>query len=273
MKQAVGVFDLTNEQYHASEGISRSKLWRFKQLPSKYWHEFHSGTYEKPAYSDSFALGDVVHTMALEPTTFAERFIVAPHLDKRTKQGKAMYEEFLLEAQGKTVINADILHLASAMARELSCHKIVPDLLREAKFEKSIYWTHEPTGLLCKARPDVWQGRIVSDLKTTQDAGYRSFQMSAFKYGYFLQAAMIYESLKSIGEPFHNFVFICIEKTPPFSIGVYMLDDEALQFGLDQFNSLMGRLAECYEKNEWPDYGIQKLTIPNYATVEVTEHE
>jgi len=268
MTQPLGVFDYSNEQYHASEGISRSKLWKYKQLPSKFFYEYLSGQFERPVDTEAFVLGDLVHTRTLEPELFDEKFVIAPRIDRRTTKGKAEYLIFEMESKGKTLVKPETLEISNGMTESLLANTTVSDLLRNAKMEKSIYWKHEPTGLICKARPDIWQGRIVSDLKTTQDAGYRGFQSSAYKFGYFLQAAMIYEALKSLGEPFHNFVFICVEKTAPYSIGLYMLDDEALQFGIDMFHSLMERLAESFHTNKWPDYGIQKLCIPKYATME-----
>ena len=269
MTQPLGVFDYTNEQYHASEGLSRSSLWTFKQLPYKFWYEKLSGQYEQPADKEAFILGDLVHAMTLEPEKFDDQYMVMPNIDKRTKAGKELYAQVMIEAAGKQLVKPETMDLAQQMRNSLMSNTTVCDLLRDAKMEKSIYWKHEPTGLICKARPDIWQGRIVSDLKTTLDAGFRGFQMSAYKYGYFLQSAMIYEALKSIDEPFHNFVNICIEKAKPYAIGLYMMDDAALQFGIDQYHYLMESIYKCYESNVWPDYGIQKLTIPNYATMEV----
>lgn len=269
MSQKLGVLDLTNEEYHATTGISRSKLWTFKQLPMKFWHEHLSGEFERNDDREAYVLGDLVHTLTLEPHKFSSQYMVMPSIDRRTKSGKENYANVMLEAKDKKLVKPETLHLAEQMYFSLMKNNTVCDLLKGARMENSIFWKHEPTGLICKARPDIWQNSIVSDLKTTLDAGFRGFQQSAYKYGYFLQAAMIYESLKSIGEPFKNFVFICIEKSKPFSIGLYMLDDDALQFGIEMFHSLMERLARCYETNHWPDYGIQKLTIPNYATMEV----
>jgi hypothetical protein len=273
MPQSLGVFDYTSAQYHASEGLSRSSLWTFKQLPYKFWYEKLSGQYEPPADKEAFILGDLVHAMTLEPDTFNDLYMVMPNIDKRTKSGKVLYAQVMDEACDRQLVKPETMGLAKEMSSSLMCNATVCDLLRDAKMEKSIYWKHEATGLICKARPDVWQGGIVSDLKTTQDAGFRAFQLSAYKYGYFLQAAMIYEALKSIGEPFHNFVNICVEKTKPYAIGLYMLDDEALQFGIDMFHALMERIALCFDKNVWPDYGIQKLTVPRYAIADEVEHE
>lgn len=268
-QQETGVFDYTNEQYHASDGLSRSSLWTFKQLPYKFWYEKLSGQHEPPADKEAFMLGDLVHALTLEPLSVSERYIQYPAIDRRTKQGKLDYEAFLEQSKGKTAVKQETFLQATSMHQSLLANPTVCQLLSDAMMEKSIYWTHEPTGLLCKARPDIWNGAIVSDLKTTQDASYRGFQSSAYKYGYFLQAAMIYEALKSIGEPISQFVFICVEKAPPYCVGLYLLDDEALQFGLDLFHSLMNRIAHCFQKNSWPDYEIQKLCIPRYATLEV----
>lgn len=298
MSHGLGVFEYTNDQYHASEGISRSKLWTYKQLPRKFWYQYQSGEYEGQKNTKAFFLGSLVHTMVLEPHLFDEEYCTKPSLWKMPPEvrlkdvGKEQFEQvkaarkevkdkndiiladFEANMANKAVVSEEDLLLAHGMRNAVMDNQTAVDVMAGAKFEKSIYWRHEPTGLICKARPDIWNGRIVADLKTTLDAGLRGFQLAAYKDGYFLQAAMMYEALKSIGEPFHNFVYICVEKTAPHSVALYMLDDEALQFGLDQFNSLMERLAKSYETNQWPDYGIQKLTIPRYATLETEiEHE
>lgn len=293
MTQPLGVFDYSNEQYHSSEGLSRSKLWTFKQLPHKFWHQYMSGQYEQPKTSKAFYLGSLVHTMVLEPHLLQSEYALKPVLEKlppevRLKdvgkeqfeqvklarkeaqdRNKALMDDFEKDLNTKAIVSEEDFALANAMRSAVLANQTACDLMDGAKFEKSIYWRHEPTGLICKARPDIWNGRIVADLKTTLDAGFRGFQLAAYKDGYFLQAAMMYEALKSIGEPFHNFVYVCVEKSSPHSVALYMLDDEALQFGIDMFHSLMERIAQCYEKNVWPDYGIQKLTVPRYATLEV----
>jgi hypothetical protein len=297
MTQALGVFDLTNEQYHASEGISRSKLWTFKQLPHKFWHQYMSGEYERPKESKAFYMGSLVHTLVLEPHLFDTEYCLKPQLEKMPPEVRkkdvgaemfeqvkaaraaiavrntAIAEEFQANLTAKSLVSEDDLAIANAMRNAVMANNTAVDLLTGAKIEKSIYWKHEPTGLICKTRPDIWNGRIVADLKTCNDAGYRGFQLAAYKDGYFLQAAMMYEGLKSIGEPFHNFVYVCVEKTSPYSVALYMLDDDALQFGIDMFHSLMERIAQCFEKNVWPDYGIQKLTVPRYATLEVESEQ
>lgn len=265
----IGVVENTNEEYHASEGISRTMLWKFKQLPYKFWHEYLSGDVKSKEDKESFDLGNLVHAMTLEPAKTGERYALLPSIDRRTKAGKDTYEHYMKEYAGKKLIKSDVWEQASHMSWALLKNNTVNDLISNARVEQSIYWEHKKTGIICKARPDAWQKLIVSDIKTTQDASYKAFQSSAYKYGYFLQAGMIYEALLSIGAPFKKFVFACVEKTAPFSVGIYMLDDEALEFGREMFHALMERFAKCKESDNWPDYGVHKLCVPKYASLDV----
>lgn len=274
MTHPLGVYDLSNEQYHAGEGLSRSSLWTFKKLPKLFWHEKLSGLYERPKETEAYLLGNLTHTLVLEPDLFDSQYFVMPKVNRATKQGKADYAEALELSQGKTLINEEHFTQAQSMRDSVLANETAAAILKGAKIEKSIFWNHEPTGLLCKSRPDILNGTIAADLKTTLDASERAFQSDAYKSGYFLQAGMAFEACKAVGEPFEKFVFICVEKKAPFSVALYILDDEALQFGIDMFHALMARIDKCFKNNVWPDHGIKRLLTPGYATIdEGCEHE
>ncbi len=292
-KYEPGVYQISNEEYHAAEGISRSALWTFKQLPQKYWYEYVSGKYKRPKETEAFVIGDMVHTLLLEPQMFDERYYMRPELEKlppevRMKDvGKEQFEQVksarkavqdrnnaIIEEygspEGRSIISANQFELVRAMVDSLESQEIVRQIVsKQARVEQSIFWIDEETGVLCKARPDVWNNPLCGDLKTTESASYRDFQYSAMKYGYFVQAAMIYEALKSIGEAYDKFIFMCVEKKLPHAVGLYLLDDEALQFGLDLFHQLLRQYAECHHTGIYPDYGVQMLMIPKYATMEL----
>ena len=264
-----GLHDISNDDYHASEGVSRSALWTFKELPKKYWHQYLSGEYIRPKQTDAYLIGNMVHTKLMEPHLFDDQYFVMPKVNRVTKQGKLDYAAYLAESGDKELVNEEQIAQVNGMVESALEQEVIRDVLEGAKIEQSIYWTDKETGILCKARPDIWNDPLGADLKTTEDAGLRAFQLSAMKYGYFMQAAMIYEALNSIDMPFERFLFICIEKKKPYSVGMYLLDDDALKFGLDLFHSVLRKFADCLEKNEWPDYGIQALMIPKYATLEI----
>jgi exodeoxyribonuclease VIII len=288
-----GVHDISNDIYHESEGISRSGLWAFKTSPLHYWHKYLNPLYERPEPSPAFVLGNLVHTMILEPHLMDETYSIQPQLEKPPKVGllrdlgrgmfdfqkqqRAMVEaenerimsEFELTSSEKIIIKRDDYDTAVKLAESFNNTPHAPGLIEGLDMERSIYWTHEPTGLQCKARPDAWKNGLVIDLKTSKSAGFRSFQSSAVGMGYYLQAAMINEALKSIGITMENFAFIVIEKTEPFAVGIYTLDTNALLRGIEQFNELMFSFAKCKESNNWPGYGIQELTWPNYANYDI----
>lgn len=263
------VLDISNEDYHSHIALSRSALWTFKDLPYKYWHKYLSGEYEGENATEAMILGSLLHTMILEPEKFDTEYVVMPKMNRTTKQGKMDYEEFLKTANGRTIVKDEHYQLGCKMLSSVYEDETARKILEGAEKEKSIFFKDEKTGLLCKARPDAWNGIIIADIKTTLDASYRAFQNDAYKNGYFLQAGMMYEATKAVGRPFKKFIFICVEKKPPYTMAMYMLDDEALQFGIDMFRKLLDRFAECKEKNEWPNYGVQTLMIPRYATFEI----
>ncbi len=267
-----GVYDISNEQYHAASGISRSKLMLLDKSPYHFWYETLSGRAVKSQATPAMNVGSAFHTLLLEPAKFDTEFAVPPNMDRRTKEGKAIYEEFSIISEGKIILTADQFAKVGKMVELVSKHEIVTTLLDEAVFEQSIFWTDQETGLQFKARPDIWSSKMVVDLKTTKDASAYSFTRSALNYGYYLQAGMAYEACKAIGKPFEMFVILVCEKEEPHVPAVYMMDEVALQFGIDQFNTYKKRLKACFDANKWEGYPVQELSVPKYATITTEEN-
>lgn len=268
-----GVHDITNEQYHAAEGISRSRLMLLDKSPYHFWYEVYSGQAELRDATPSLNIGGAFHTLLLEPYLFDAEYAVLPNLDRRTKGGKLMYEEFIAENHGRIILTIDQFEKVREMVDLVRKHDIVTTLLDEAVFEQSIFWTDLETGIQFKARPDIWSSKMVVDLKTTKDAAPYKMQRSALEYGYYLQAGMMFEACKAIGKPFEMFVMLAIEKDVPYVPSVFMMDDAALQYGIDQFQRYKRQLAECLSSNKWPGYTVQELTVPAYAVKQLEDEE
>jgi exodeoxyribonuclease VIII len=266
-----GVYDITNEQYHASEGISRSKLMLLDKSPYHFWYETLSGLAVKTEATPAMNIGSAFHTMLLEPAKFQMEFAVMPSVDRRTKGGKEMYEEFLIHAEGKIILTVEQFSKVSKMVDLISKHEIVTTLLDEAVYEQSIYWTDKETGLQFKTRPDIWSSKMVVDLKTTNNASAYSFMRSALDYGYYLQAGMAHEACKALDKPFDMFVILACEKEAPHVPAIYIMKDEALQFGINQFNTYKIKLKKCMDENKWEGYLVQELTVPNFAVSSLEE--
>jgi len=266
-----GVHDITNEQYHASEGISRSKLMLLDKSPYHFWYEMHSGLAEKKEPTPAMNVGSAFHTLLLEPELFSREFAVAPKIDRRTTKGKEAYEVFMKENMDKILLTDEQYAKACVMARHVKQHDIVTTLLDDAKFEQSIFWTDEETGIQFKTRPDIWSNKMVVDLKTTADASPHAFMRSALNFGYYLQAGMAYEACRAIGKPFEMFVILAAEKEAPYVPSVLIMDENALQFGINQFQSYKRKLKHCMDNDIWPGYPVQELSVPGFAKIEEEE--
>lgn len=91
---------MTEREYRQAEGVSRSQLWRLTESPEKAkWAWEHP---EEP--TPALLFGQFVHKLVLEPETVDKEFIVAPTVDKRTKDGKAMWAEFMGLVDRKSVV-------------------------------------------------------------------------------------------------------------------------------------------------------------------------
>jgi hypothetical protein len=292
-----GVHDIPNNVYHSSEGLSRSALWEFKKSPMHYWHKYLNPERVTKEPTPAMKLGEYVHALVLEPKLFEERYTTPPELLPVPKvellkdlvstlgkeEGRKEYDmqkeerEHIIEhnekimsqfaeiAKSKEIVKPEVYLHAKSIADAVMKDSIAQSLFIDTKVEQSIYFTHEPTGLQCKVRPDSWAGSIVTDLKTTIDAGYTAFQNDAYRSGYFLQAAMIKAALNSIGIELEKFIFFCVEKIEPYPCVYYIVDDEAMERGENEFNSLMYNIAHCFETNNWQSYEPQVLTYPKWA--------
>ena len=270
-----GIFTIGNDVYHASSGLSRSALMEFKKSPYHYEQKYLIESEPKEP-TTAMVMGNLIHTLTLEPDLFADEFVLMPKFDRRTNVGKLAYNAFQSTMCGRIAITDEDYTKALAIAKAVREHELGSQLLNNVDVEKSIYFTHKQTGIQCKCRPDAMSGSIVIDLKTTADASFRAFQSSAFKYGYYLQAAMIKQGLDSLGLSLESFVFIAAEKELPYAVGIYTLDEEAILWGENQFNEIMFNYASCLEKNKWPGYPLMNLTLPNYAnyvTISAVEFE
>jgi exodeoxyribonuclease VIII len=100
------------------------------------------------------------------------------------------------------------------------------------------------------------------DLKTTTDASPKGFAKSVAQWRYHIQ-----QNHYLAGTFAERFVFIAVEKTYPYAVGVYELDETAALHGEAERRNNLQTIADCRAIAEWPGYGntIQPLSLPNWA--------
>lgn len=255
---------MNEKEYRAHPAVSRSELWKFRASPQKFWHAKQHPEEPTPA----LLFGQLFHKVALEPETLADEFAVAPTVDKRTAAGKQEWKEFLERSEGKTVITAELLVQAAEMAAALESTKLAAKLLDGAR-ESPYFWRDKFTDEACKCRVDCMSTKysqpIVVDLKSTTDASTEAFTRDAIKHGYDLQAAMYSEGVAaSIGET-PLFVFIAVEKTPPYAVNILQADELFLRRGTQVLRETLEEYHYCRMSGNWYGYMGRKNQINNLA--------
>ena len=192
---------MTEFEYDQAEGVRRSDLWRMADSPEKYRYFLEHPMEQTPA----MAFGSACHKMILEPDDFGNEYAIAPEINRRTNAGKAEWEAFCAENEGKIIISKeDAETMAEMEAAMEACPKAMELLRGEGASEVAVFWTDPETGEKCKVKLDrliLGKDRnIIVDYKTAVSAQTDKFNRSIFNYGYALQAAMYTESLLHKGE-------------------------------------------------------------------------
>lgn len=259
---------LSNAAYHARPELSKSRLADFMVVPANYY-----GLYLDPNRPPSSAetsgqrAGTLLHTLALEPETFDERYAIGPSVNRNTKEWKS-FEASL--PQGVTALKSDEYNEGRMQAESLRRHSEIGELLSSGFAEASIFWVDAETGVRCRCRPD-WlhetpEGWIVLDLKTGQPDPW-DFARQCARLTYGLQQVMYSDGVeKATGKPVIAFIFGVVSTAPPFLSSCVMLDDESIASCRKQYRRLLDKYAECRSKNKWPGYeGVQFARLPTYA--------
>ena len=243
-------------QYHATDAVSASLLKQIAKSPA------HAKAYLQQQQEPTAAMlfGTAFHTCVLESERFNDEYAVFTG-DKRTKEGKATYEA--LVANGQTIITATDYATITAMASAIGDHPAASNLVRgDGQTEVSMFWDDDKTGLQCKCRPDIWLGKVIVDLKTTEDASPEGFARSIQNYGYGIQAAHYLA-----GSGADSFIFVAVEKKAPYAVAVYELDPLSLDICEKQRRSLLEYWANCREAEMYPAYSddCQLISLPAWT--------
>lgn len=263
--------------YHSDPAMNKSRL--FKMSVSPQWFKYCDDHPEED--SDSLIFGRAFHKYVLEPETFEEEFAIIPYIDRRTKAGKALYDTFCEENANKQIITEEQYLTIVGMKESIMSNKYARALLK-GEVEQSYYWEDELTGITCKARPDclreVSDRIVITDLKSTTSAQTDSFRRDCVNYGYDLQASMYKTAVeKEYGKP-ADFVFIAVEKKPPYMINILQADNLFIERGTSIFREYLGMYKECCESGDWYGFNgfsgyINNLALPSYLLRDLVKQE
>ena len=270
---------MTEAEYNAAEGIRRSDLWRMDDSAEKFKYFLEHPVEKTPA----MAFGAACHKFILEPNDFASEYVVAPAINRLTKEGKAQWAAFCEANEGKTVLKQEDLDTMAemraaiekcALAREMICG--------EAQRELPIFWTDPETGEKCKAKLDIVKQEdgkyVIVDYKTAAHADTFRFNAEIWKLGYYFQAGFYSEGLKAALKLDYvpRFLFVAQEKKEPYAVNVVEVSDEVMTAGVAKFHELLEKYHSCKEVDMFPGYVgdvPNDSYVPGWAEDELSEEE
>lgn len=279
--------DIPFGEYLASPYPGKSDLWTLHRKSPKHAKE------RIAPVSDALALGTVFHHVALTPNI---PIAVKPeNCHKGSNEGKAAYVQWLSEVTGREPISAEgpTGKMLSAQLEDLSAHldamgmpvvnrkmyetaMRMRDSLMSTELGRAIFAQGRPevtcvaedpeTKVLVRSRIDweIPQQSVLIDLKSTQDASARAFSWDFRKYGYHVQE-YVYRWLYALAVgKYPDFMFVAVEKEPPFACAFYELDMEAHEEGGRIAHAALEKWAKCERENTWPGYEarIETISLP-----------
>jgi hypothetical protein len=242
----------------------------------------------KEVETPAMRFGRALHAFILEPETFESAYLVHEKLDRRFKAGKTRWLDLQSQRGDRDLLDQDDFDAIRWMAEALGRHPLARNLMIAGRREVTLLWRDPGTefeltrdnadganclpdglGLPCKARADFWipELRMAFDLKSTEDASFWAFRKTAANFRYHVQDAHYSDGFAACGEALDMFLFAAVEKTKPFGVNVFLLDDAARDKGNEIVRRAMVKLAEAMRTREFPTYSdtIQDLSLPSWA--------
>lgn len=258
--------DIPDIVYHADrDSLSSSGARQLLTAPEKFtWYQ------DNPENTRAFNLGHYVHGLVLGA---GAEVVEIPYDGYQSKAAKELRDQAY--ADGKVPVLACEVKQGKAMAEAIMRHRSAAALLShpEGLSEVSLYWHDAATGVRCRARIDRLTpivGRLAAvDVKTSDlPVGPDDWGFVATKYKLYFQAAWYLEALRALEiDDNAAFVFVNVEKKPPYLVSTTQLPQSAIDLGRSQMRRAIEIYAECRAADSWPGYGdeVHVVDIAKYA--------
>lgn len=266
-----GVFDLPMPDYLAAHGVSQSRLKILARSPA---HLKYAVEHPEPSTTDQI-LGTVTHVAVFEPDKLETCCHVKPatYQDAKTADWKKWNgnalpcKDWLATHRDKPIISQDDYTNICGIRDAVAKHPAAVLALKTGKAEQSLFCEDPDTGLQLRCRCDWLSGNAIVDLKTTLDASPTGFPKAVANFGYDIQAAFNLDVATLLQLRKEKFIFIAVEKEPPYAVAVYELTQDSINIGRRKYERLLTKYLECVVAESWPAYSsnIEFLSLPVWA--------
>ena len=251
---------LTNEQYHTSDGVSNSGLKLILRSPAHFKN--------RPKYTGTrpMEIGSAIHCAVLEPDRYKADYVVVDCQDRT----KPAYKEACKTTPKDRVLTTAEAENVSGMQRAVFANDAALSILESCPGREVSVFARDPeTGLLVKCRFDISpHNGVAGDLKKCQDVRPREFSNSIQSYGYHMQVAFYSDVyFWATGERIISMPIIAVEEQRPHACVVYEIGQDSIDIGRAMYRKALNIYKESLDNGKWPAYSscVEPIEITSWA--------
>lgn len=220
---------------------------------------------------DHFDMGSAFHTYSLERNRFDQDVIVAAKPHRGSQKGKDAFDELVAQAGDRALITPEQFIDVQGMYESMMADPMSRPLL-EQDGETELSVVTEMAGVRYRVRADKYleagDWTALVDLKSTTCACPYEWLKSAFKFAYHMQAGGYSSAFEDqYGKRPGSFIWIVVEKSPPYCLSVIDFDAFDMWLGLGETLSMISQYLDCEITGHWPAFGeeVTRGRLPGWA--------
>lgn len=248
--------NISDEEYEKLDGINFSKLKHF--LDSPYHFKKNMEKTEDDEDKTALRIGLAVHCLALQPHLFNDKFAVMIECDRRTKEGKQMWAEFIANNENKMCLSIKEFGTAMKCYESIKHNKYfnaVSSMNDEVFFEAG--GSMELFGSKIKGRIDLFNKskNVVLDIKTcSKIPTIDNIRNAIYQNKYHMQAYFYKSIVNSVFDCNPKFVFLFVDKKNFNAIGLAEVGPEFFNRAEEELNRALCRFENCKQNGLWPAF-------------------
>lgn len=249
-------YDVPAHIYHQWGCVSSTLIKNFAKRPSTCRDKF--------IPSDDVNVGSGIHCYTLMgPENLETECIIGPAFGKGKSDVAARQElidtnpdkSILPPMYGSPAPGLPIMDVLSGVDSELRKHPKIGKVLDNSEKEVSLVWVDPGSGVLCKARLDIWEGKELTiwDIKKCKSITSLKYEMDS-GYRYRLQSAHYLNGATLCGLNPVAFGFIACEAFPPFECRPFYSDPDKTVAAQEEVCRLIGLIKQSISMDYWPNF-------------------
>lgn len=242
----------SREEYQSIDALNYSGIKMILKSPLHY-KQMREGIQKD---SKALRIGTMVHQAVLEPDVF-KLYKPKPIVDRRTKEGRELMDYFYKTLkEDEVVCDSDEYDFALNLADKISI-ALEEKGIKFKQTEVTVQAVCGITGVNLKCCIDaIGEDDVIYDIKTTEDGSPNGFFKTVMSYKYYIQS-YLYKMMNNS----NRFVYIAIEKEPPFAVSFYELGEQFDEKARVEVYKAIDIYKECKSKDIWPGYSQETIKL------------